>query len=129
MHHSNTELKVKFSHIACGDRHTVALASEVEGAPDTRGRVYCWGDGGAGRLGTGGSEDRWYPTLIQHWLGGSAGRHAARVASGAAGTRAKHMYPVDITGISGGMAHSAATTAQVSLGGFCRQSSVQQLPL
>lgn len=41
---SNTEIDVLFRHVACGDRHTLAVASQVQGAHDRRARVRRNGD-------------------------------------------------------------------------------------
>ena len=104
----NVEIDVHFKGIACGDRHTLALTSYVEGASDPNSRVYAWGDGGSGRLGNGGDNDKWYPTLIKHWMGAKPTPHAAPAPNRGA------PYPVDVASISAGGRHSAAVTAEVS---------------
>jgi len=104
---SNVEIDVQFKAVVCGDRHTLAIASFVEGANDSNCRLYSWGDGGGGRLGQGSDEDCWYPTLVEHWMGSTAvGQRKVLV-------RGQRPYPVDVASISAGLAHSAAVTLDV----------------
>lgn len=111
---SNVEIDVHFKAIACGDRHTLALSSFVQGAGDPNSRVYAWGDGGSGRLGNGSDDDKWYPTLIKHWMGAKP----TGFASGTSTNRGPS-YPVDVASISAGGRHSAAVTSDVSCGRQC----------
>lgn len=47
---------IAFTDIAAGYYHTCAVTAS--------GSAYCWGDGGQGRLGYGGTSNSYYPTLV-----------------------------------------------------------------
>jgi E3 ubiquitin-protein ligase HERC2 len=66
--------QVNVIHIACGERHSLALTSE--------GQVYSWGAGANGRLGHGDELVQSAPRLIQ--TSGMVSRFVARIAAGGA---------------------------------------------
>ncbi len=57
-------LATHWARVSAGERHTCALTDD--------GRIFCWGDGRAGRLGTGSEQDRSLPaqeaTLADDWV-------------------------------------------------------------
>lgn len=53
--------QVKIMKVACGNKHTVAIGQDDEGAP----AVYSWGFGGNGRLGVGDELNRLSPVRVE----------------------------------------------------------------